>query len=71
MPKKNETAKKLPSYRIYAVSKGEDGKSQWQEIGAAWENKDKLGFNLQLKALALPGAEIVLREPKVKEAVGA
>ncbi len=67
MTKKNETTKKLPSYRIFAVSKGEDGKSQWQEIGAAWKNKDGKGFNLQFKAQPLPGAQIVLREPKVKE----
>jgi hypothetical protein len=71
MSKKSEPAKKLPSYRIFAVSKVEDGKSDWAEIGAAWKNKDGKGFNLQFKAQPLPGAEIVLREPKVKEAVKA
>jgi hypothetical protein len=68
MTKKTESTKKLPAYRIFAVSKGEDRKSQWQEIGAAWKNKDGKGLNLQFKALPLPDAEIVLREPKVKEA---
>ncbi len=29
MSKKNETGKKLPSYRIFAVSKGEDEKTVW------------------------------------------
>jgi hypothetical protein len=66
MSKKIETAKKLPAYRIFAVSKGEDNKSAWVEIGAAWKNKDGKGFNLQFKALPLPDAEIVLREPKIK-----
>ena len=67
MSKKIQTAKKLPAYRIFAVSKGEDDKSAWAEIGAAWENKDGKGFNLQFKALPLPGAQIVLREPMVEE----
>jgi hypothetical protein len=68
MSKKIEIAKKLPAYRIFAVLKGADEKSVWVEIGAAWKNKDGKGFNLQFKALPLPDAEIVLREPKVKEA---
>ena len=68
MSKKTETAKKLPAYRIFAVSKGEADKSVWQEIGAAWKNKDGKGFNLQFKALPLPEAEIVLREPKTNTA---
>lgn len=67
MTKKIEPAKKLPAYRIFAVTKIDDEKSNWVEIGAAWENSDKKGFNLQFKAQPLPGAEIVLREPKVKE----
>jgi len=67
MSKKNVTAKKLPAYRIFAVTKINDEKSDWAEIGAAWRNSDNLGFNLQFKAQPLPGAQIVLREPKVKE----
>ncbi|MEI9990186.1 MAG: hypothetical protein WDM86_09120 [Rhizomicrobium sp.] len=60
--------KKLPSYRIFSVTK--DGeKSVWCEIGAAWKHKDGKGFNLQFKARPLPDGEIVLREPKPAENV--
>ena len=67
MSKKIEPAKKLPAYRIFAVTKIDDENSDWAEIGAAWANKDGKGLNLQFKAQPLPGAEIVLRELKVKE----
>lgn len=58
------TAKKTgPAFRIYSVSK--DGEnSNWVEIGAAWPHKDGKGYGLQLKALPLPGSEVVLRQPK-------
>jgi len=65
MSKKPET-KKLPAYRIFSVFNDGD-KPVWQEIGAAWANKDGKGLNLHFKAQALPGADIVLREPKAKE----
>ena len=65
MSKKIET-KSQPAYRIYsiieAVKEGE--KAVWHELGAAWKHKDGKGFNLQLKALPLPGAQMVLREPQ-------
>ena len=64
MSKQNE--KTLPSHRVYSVSKNGE-KTTWTEIGAAWPNKDGNGFNLTFTALALPGAQIVLRVPKVKE----
>jgi hypothetical protein len=65
----NETEKKAPpAYRIYAVTKNGDKKADWQEIGAAWKHKDGKGFGLQFKALPLPGAEVVLREPKATKA---
>lgn len=70
MSKKTET-RQLPAYRIFAVTKLEGGNSFWAEIGAAWENKDRKGFNLQFKAQPLPGAEIVLREPKTKAEISA
>jgi hypothetical protein len=56
-----------PAYRIYAVTKDGD-KSNWFEIGAAWPHGDKKGFGLQFKAMPLPGAEVVLREPKNPDA---
>ena len=62
MSKTKETAKKLPSHRIYAIN-GEGDDAVWIELGAAWEHKDRKGFRLQFKALPLPGAQLVLREP--------
>ena len=65
----NETeTKTLPTYRIYSVSKNGEKQAVWQEIGAAWKHKDSKGFNLSFTARPLEGAQIVLREPKAKEA---
>ena len=58
--------KKLPSHRIYGVSKNGDA-SNWAEIGAAWAHKDGSGFNLSFTARPLEGAQIVLRVPKPRE----
>lgn len=66
MAKSKTETKTFPAYRIFCVTK-ENEKSVWQEIGAAWTHKDGKGFNLQFKALPLPGGEIVLREPKPKK----
>ena len=64
----NETeTKALPAYRIYSVMPNGDKKPTWQEIGAAWKNKDGKGFNLQFNARPLEGAQVVLREPKAKK----
>jgi hypothetical protein len=60
---KTKTTNAGPAYRIYSVTK-EGEKATWFEIGAAWKHKDGKGYGLQFKALPLPGAEIVLREPK-------
>lgn len=60
---KTNTKKTGPAFRIYSVTK--DGeKSNWFEIGAAWAHGDGKGYGLQFKAMPLPGAEVVLREPK-------
>ena len=48
-------------------AEGQD-KASWLEIGAAWPNKDGKGFSLELKAMPMPGAEIVLRINKPAEA---
>ncbi len=68
MKKTTNTEKKLPAYRIYSVTKGNDEKATWFEIGAAWKHGDGKGYGLQFKAQPLPGAEVVLREPKAQEA---
>ena len=66
---KYETLKARPAFRIYSVTKKTAKEADWFEIGAAWAHGDGKGFSLQFKAQPLPGAEIVLREPKVKEEV--
>ena len=67
MSKTKIQTKTPPAYRIYSVSKDASGKSAWTEIGAAWKHKsDGKGLTLQFTARPLEGAEIVLREPKVK-----
>ncbi len=65
MFKKTET-KAQPTYRIYSIVEGEkEGeKAVWHELGAAWKHKDGKGLSLQFKALPLPGAQVVLREPQ-------
>jgi hypothetical protein len=68
MKKSYEKLTTPPAYRIYSVSKAEGKEATWQPIGAAWKHKDGKGLNLQFDALALPGADIVLREPMPKEA---
>jgi len=62
-----QTAKTLPTYRVYSVSKNGETKSTWQEIGGAWPHKDSRGFNLTFTARPLEGAEIVLRSVKAKK----
>ncbi len=55
------TAPKRPTHNVFAVNdKGEDRK-QWVEIGAAWAHSDGDGFNILLKAMPLPGAQIAMR----------
>lgn len=63
-----QTAKTLPSHRVYSVSKNGDQKAVFTEIGAAWPNKDGQGFNLTFTARPLEGAQIVLRAVKAKKA---
>ncbi len=63
---KTNKKKTGPAFRIYSVTK-EGDKTNWFEIGAAWAHGDGKGFGLQLKALPVAGAELVLREPKPKE----
>ncbi len=58
-----------PSHRLFAVSKAEgQDKASWLEIGAAWPNKDGKGYSLKLKAMPMPGNEIVLRIVEPAEA---
>jgi hypothetical protein len=49
-----------PTHRLYRVL-GDSKAAIWTPIGAAWPNKDGLGFNLQCDAISLQGW-LVLRE---------
>jgi hypothetical protein len=52
-------AGRQPTHRLYRVVG--DGKTAiWTRIGAAWPNKDGLGFSLQCDAVPLQG-RLVLR----------
>lgn len=48
-----------PSHRLYRVI-GEGETANWTPIGAAWPNKDGLGFSLTCDAVPLQG-RLVLR----------
>jgi len=51
---------KMPTHRAYSVRRINDEKSRWDQIGAAWPNKDGNGFSIQLFALPIDG-KVVLR----------
>lgn len=48
-----------PTHRIYRVS-GTGKSANWKEIGAAWPNKDGMGFSIACDAMPLSG-RIVMR----------
>lgn len=48
-----------PTHRLYVVTNNSASVS-WREIGAAWPNKDGLGFSLNCDAIPLQG-RIVMR----------
>jgi hypothetical protein len=48
-----------PTHRLYRVL-GDGKAATWTPIGAAWPNKDGLGFSLQCDAVPLQG-RLVLR----------
>jgi hypothetical protein len=48
-----------PTHRLYVVTNS-GASSSWREIGAAWPNKDGLGFSITCAAIPLAG-RIVMR----------
>ena len=48
-----------PTHRLYVVTNN-GASASWREIGAAWPNKDGLGFSLNCAAIPLQG-RIVMR----------
>lgn len=59
MPRQPKLTGRKPTHRIYRVI-GEGQSSSWTPIGAAWPNKDGLGFNIAYDAVPLSG-RIVMR----------
>ncbi len=49
-----------PTHRLYRVQ-GDGQSAIWTPIGAAWPNKDGLGFSLACEAMPLTG-RIVMRK---------
>ena len=58
---------KRPTLIAYTVKeRGQNQKSIWTRIGAAWPHESGTGFTIQLDAMPLDG-RIVLTEPKKDE----
>jgi len=64
----NQTSGKKPSHLVYSVTNyGKDNKeSKWDAIGAAWEHKDRQGFNVELKLFPVNG-KLTIRPRKDKD----
>ncbi len=56
------SAGKRPSHIAYQVRDGEQDKSYFNKIGAAWEHKDGQGYNIQLDSVPVDG-RVTLRTP--------
>jgi hypothetical protein len=46
MTSNTKTGRK-PTYEVFAVKNGAEGKAVWMKIGAAWPHKDGKGFSLK------------------------
>lgn len=58
-------AKAKPTHEVFVVV-GEGKDAYWNKVGAAWENGDGLGYNIQLNALPVDG-KLTMRFIKPKE----
>ena len=54
---------KRPSHLAYQVNEGQDGKSYFNKVGAAFAHKDGQGFNVVLDAMPVDG-RLTLRTPQ-------
>lgn len=65
------TLGRRPTHRLYRVL-GDGSNAIWTPIGAAWPNKDGLGFSVSFDAVPLTG-RVVMRavQPKAANAEGA
>jgi hypothetical protein len=65
MTAQSNTPGRKPTHRLYTVE-GDGESANWLQIGAAWPNKDRKGFNLVCRAMPFTGL-IVMREIVEKE----
>lgn len=61
-----QTKSKGPSHHAYSVNEGKDGKGYFNKVGAAFEHKDKQGFDIQLHATPVNG-RVTLRSLKAEQ----
>ncbi|MGH1439765.1 MAG: hypothetical protein ACRBBR_06615 [Cellvibrionaceae bacterium] len=59
--KTNTAVSRKPDLGAYDVNNAPNGKSHWNQVGAAWLHKDGKGFNLKLDSIPVNG-KVVLRE---------
>ncbi|MFZ5684280.1 MAG: hypothetical protein ACOY9C_06545 [Pseudomonadota bacterium] len=71
MPQQSLSLGRKPTHRLYRVL-GDGSSAIWTPIGAAWPNKDGLGFSISCDAVPLTG-RIVMRTitERPQEAEGA
>ncbi|KCZ97770.1 hypothetical protein HPO_12985 [Hyphomonas polymorpha PS728] len=58
-PKQQQPQGRKPTHRLYRVV-GDGKLATWTPIGAAWPNKDGMGFSIQLDAIPREG-RVMLR----------
>jgi hypothetical protein len=61
--KDNEGMPNPPSHYAYHVNEGQDGKSYFNRVGAAFPHKDGQGFNVVLDSVPVDGL-VTLRTPQ-------
>lgn len=64
----NETTKKVPTHRIYSVTKNGEDQARWVQLGIAFAHRDGKGFDLIYNACPLGDAKVVLRKIEPKQA---
>ena len=55
--------KSAPTHRAYIVTKADDGKDAWSELGALWPTKNGNGLSLKCKGevVITPQTRIIIR----------
>lgn len=63
-----QSARKPSFIAWHVVEGGEDRKSFWTRIGAAWNHRDGKGITLELDLIPVGAGKITLRVPEEKKA---